>query len=96
MLASAVARSLLSNSGDSSLVHLIISELVHIGSWSAFLSFENYAHFRSHSFERVALKFDPALPIRSGLSSKTLPRFGRYTEVLLSVSYEHLSLYLII
>ena len=47
---------------DSSLVHLIISELVHIGSWSAFLSFENYAHFRSHSFERVA-------PIRSGASN---------------------------
>ena len=91
MLASAVrrvARSLLSKLGTPTLVHLIIVQ--------AFFIMENYAHFRSHSFERVALKFDPALPIRSGLSSKTLPRFGRYTEVLLSVSYEHLSLYLII
>ena len=92
MLASAVrrvARSLLSKlSTTPTLVHLIIVQ--------AFFIMENYAHFRSHSFERVALKFDPALPIRSGLSSKTLPRFGRYTEVLLSVSYEHLSLYLII
>ena len=35
---------------------------------------QNYAHFRSHSFERVAPIRSGALPIRSGLSSKTLPR----------------------